>query len=61
VPTSSADIVQHDLFLEPIRDSWDDLLPLAAHIEQGWPTTTDVLERFGSAARGDRIRLKRSS
>jgi hypothetical protein len=28
---------------------------LVATIEQGWRTATDVLERFGSAARGDRI------
>jgi TnpA family transposase len=55
VPTSIADIVQHDVSLEPIRESWDDLLRLVATIEQGWRTATDVLERFGSAARGDRI------
>ncbi len=41
--------------LEPIRAHWDELLRLVATIELGWRTATDVLERFGSAARGDRI------
>ncbi len=45
VPTAIADIVQHDVSLEPIRDGWDDLLRLVATIEEGWRTTTDVLER----------------
>jgi TnpA family transposase len=55
VPTAIADIVQQDVSLEPIRENWDELLRLVATIEQGWRTATDVLERFGSAARGDRI------
>ena len=54
-PASIVDIVQHDVSLEPLREGWDDLLRLASTIEQGWRTATDVLERFGSAARGDRI------
>ena len=54
-PASIADIVQRDVSLEPIREGWDDLLRLAATIEQGWRSATDILERFGSAARGDRI------
>jgi TnpA family transposase len=54
-PASIADIVQHDVSLEPIRGGWDDLLRVASTIEQGWRTSTDVLERFGTAARGDRI------
>jgi TnpA family transposase len=33
----------------------DDLLRLASTIEQCWRTATDVLGRFGSAARGDHI------
>ena len=28
---------------------------MAATIDEGWRSATDVLERFGSAARGDRI------
>jgi hypothetical protein len=55
VPPAIAGIVQHDVSLEPIRDGWDDLLRLAATIDEGWRSATDVLERFGSAARGDRI------
>ncbi len=42
-------------YLEPIREGWDDLLRVAATIDEGWRSATDVLERFGSAARGDRI------
>ena len=55
VPPAIVGVVQHDVSLEPIRDGWDDLLRLAATIDEGWRTATDVLERFGSAARGDRI------
>ena len=55
VPTAIADLVQHDVSLEPIRDAWDELLRLIATIEQGWRSATAVLERFGSDARGDRI------
>jgi hypothetical protein len=55
VPLAIARIVQHDVSLEPIRDGRDHLLRLAATIDEGWRSTTDVLERFGSAARGDRI------
>jgi TnpA family transposase len=55
IPASITDIVQYDVSLEPIREGWDDLLRLASTIEQGWQTAKDVLERFGTAARGDRI------
>jgi hypothetical protein len=55
VPIPISHIVQYDVSLEPIKDGWDDLLRLAATIEEGWRSATDVLERFGSAARGDRI------
>jgi hypothetical protein len=55
VPAAVADLVVRDVSLEPIREAWDDLLRLIATIEQGWRTATDVLEHFGSAARGDRI------
>ena len=49
VPASIADIVQHDVSLEPIREGWGDLIRLAATIERGWRIATDVLERSGSA------------
>jgi TnpA family transposase len=38
-----------------LRQGWDELLRVAATIDEGWRSATDVLERFGSAARGDRI------
>jgi TnpA family transposase len=55
VPAAIADIVQHDVSLEPIREAWDELPRLIATIEQGWRSATALLERFGSDARGDRI------
>ena len=55
VPAAIGGIVQHDVSLESIRQGWDDLLRVAATIDEGWRSATDVLERFGSAARGDRI------
>jgi len=48
VPAAIGGIVQHDVSLEPIQR-------VAATIDEGWRSATDVLERFGSAARGDRI------
>jgi TnpA family transposase len=54
VPPAIAGIVQQDVSLDAIREGWDDLLRLVATIEEGWRTATDVLEHFGSAARGDR-------
>lgn len=53
VPECVVGIVQSDVSLEPIRAHWDDLMRLVATIKQGWRTSTDVLERFGSAARGE--------
>jgi TnpA family transposase len=55
VPPAIVGIVQHDVSLEPIREGWDELLRVVATIDEGWRSATDVLERFGSAARGDRI------
>jgi TnpA family transposase len=55
VPPAIVGIVQHDVSLEPIREGWDELLRVAATIDEGWRSATDVLERFGSAARGNRI------
>jgi TnpA family transposase len=55
VPSALVGIVQHDVSLEPIREGWDELLRVAATIDEGWRSATEVLERFGSAARGDRI------
>ena len=35
VPAAIADIVQHDVSLEPIREAWDELLRLIATIRTG--------------------------
>jgi TnpA family transposase len=55
VPHSLQPMVRRDVTLEPIREHWDELLHLAASIEEGWRTAALVLERFGSATRGDRV------
>jgi len=44
VPAAIGGIVQHDVSLEPIRQGWGDLLSVAATIEEGWRSATDVLE-----------------
>ncbi|MGI9301628.1 MAG: Tn3 family transposase [Gammaproteobacteria bacterium] len=54
-PDSLAKLLRHDVPLAPIREGWDDLLRVAATIDEGWRSATNVLERFGSAARGERI------
>jgi TnpA family transposase len=55
VPSALAMLVRQDVPCEPIHEGWDGLLHVAATIEEGWRSATDVLERFGSAARGDPI------
>jgi TnpA family transposase len=46
-------MVRRDVSLNALNQYWDDLLRTAATIEQGWRSATDVLERFGSAARAE--------
>ena len=53
VPCALLPLIQADVSLEAIEAGWDELLRLIATIEQGWRSATDVLERFGSCARGD--------
>ena len=53
VPSALANLVRQDVSTAPIVAGWDQLLQVAATIEEGWRSATDVLERFGSAARGD--------
>jgi hypothetical protein len=48
VPAAIGGMLQQDVSLEPIRHGWDDLLRVAATIDEGWRSATDVLERFGS-------------
>jgi TnpA family transposase len=55
VPDAVAKLVAQDVPREPILAGWDDLLHVVATIEAGWRTATQVLERFGSAARSDCI------
>jgi TnpA family transposase len=53
VPAELAAIAHADVSLEAIVEGWDEFLRVVASIEQGWRTATEVLERFGSSARGD--------
>lgn len=53
VPGALVNLVRQDVPLVPIHAGWDQLLHVAATIEEGWRSATDVLEQFGSAARGD--------
>ncbi len=39
--------------LKTLRTHWDDLLPLAASIREGWCSASQILARFGSDAQGD--------
>jgi len=53
-PRSIAPIVRADVSTEAIAEGWDEFLRIVATIEQGWRSATDVFERFGSSARGER-------
>jgi TnpA family transposase len=54
IPEELASVIQADISLDAIEEGWDEFLRVVATIEQGWRSATDVLERFGSSARGDR-------
>jgi TnpA family transposase len=49
------DVLQADVSLRAIRAGWDELLRLAASILRGEMSAVYALERFGAAARGDRL------
>ncbi len=53
IPPALASIVRQDVSTAAIVAHWDQLLRVAASVEEGWRSATDVLEQFGSAARGD--------
>jgi TnpA family transposase len=53
VPSAMVNLVRPDVSTASLLAGWDELLHVAATIEEGWRSATDVLERFGSAARGD--------
>ena len=52
VPAILASVVE-PIHLQLIERHWMELLRVASSIKDGWCTATQVLDRFGSAARGD--------
>lgn len=50
-------VVDRTLALEPISEMWDDVVRIAASINNGTCSAVLALERFGSAAQGDRTYL----
>ena len=55
VPASVASQVMQDVSLTGIREHWMELLRVIATIEEGWSSATQLLERFGNAARGEEV------
>ena len=55
IPKSIADHVIEDVSLNSIREHWSSLLRLVATFEEGWTSATQLLEFFGSAARGEGV------
>ena len=53
VPASLRPIVSETIPIRAITQGWDSLLRIAASTKSGWCSATYVLDRFGSAARGD--------
>ncbi|NML91754.1 Tn3 family transposase [Sphingobium sp. TB-6] len=53
VPASLRPIVSETVSTGAITRGWDPLLRIAASTKSGWCSATYVLDRFGSAARGD--------
>lgn len=53
VPVSLRSIVSETVSTRAITRGWDSLLRIAASTKNGWCSATYVLDRFGSAARGD--------
>ena len=61
IPESIADHVVQDVSLNSIREHWSALLRLIATFEEGWTSATQLLEFFGSAARGESVYLAGTS
>jgi len=61
IPKSIADHVIEDVSLNSIREHWSSLLRLVATFEEGWTSATQLLEFFGSAARGEGVYLAGTS
>ena len=53
IPDSLRPIVSETVSVRAIAKGWDPLLRIAASTKTGWCSATYILERFGSAARGD--------
>lgn len=54
VPKVLAPVIDRDVSLRAIRSGWDELIRVAASIETGTVSAVLALERFGSAAQGDK-------
>ena len=54
-PEGLAPVIAFEISLKAIRDGWDELLRLVASIRSGRVSATVALQRFGSAAQGDRL------
>jgi TnpA family transposase len=54
VPSVLEPVVDRDVSMRSIRTGWDELVRVAASIEDGTISAVLALERFGSAAQGDR-------
>jgi TnpA family transposase len=55
VPESLKSVIDATLHMDCATDQWDDLLRVAASINNGTVSAVLVLQRFGSAAQGDRL------
>ena len=53
IPYSLRPVVSETVSVRAISKGWDPLLRIAASTKTGWCSATYILERFGSAARGD--------
>jgi TnpA family transposase len=53
VLASLQSVVRETVSVRAIAKGWDQLLRIAASTKTGWCSATYILERFGSAARGD--------
>ena len=53
VPASLQPVVREVVSTRAISRGWDPLLRIAASTKTGWCSATYILDRFGSAARGD--------
>jgi TnpA family transposase len=55
VPDGLTAVVAYEISIKAIRDGWGELLRLVASIHSGRVSASVVLQRFGSAARGDPV------